>query len=176
MVEQDSAGLLPPTFFVDNNRWLVRAEEYRQLGEPLDIANWYYKNKHWEFKVAKNCEAEGYHYADGIVDELRDTNERRPDRYVLLQQRQAAASGHAESSMAAAHRLKALLGNRKWQEVARVQAWRRSMGGGEGWAWGVVMGLVLGLGLGLCLGDCGWGLKRLLLALRLCVGHLLGSY
>jgi hypothetical protein len=115
---QHRDGLLPRNFFEHDDRWLIRAVEYRHLAEPLDIANWYFRNYQWEHAAANGCAEQGYHYADGIADELRDDNHRRPDRFLLLQQMEVAAEGSAESSLGAAHRLKALLGNRRWQDVA----------------------------------------------------------
>ncbi|KAK9803999.1 hypothetical protein WJX72_011631 [[Myrmecia] bisecta] len=46
--------------------WAGRGAHYRKLAEPIDILNYYRKNKHLE----------SGHYADGIVDELADDNYR----------------------------------------------------------------------------------------------------
>jgi hypothetical protein len=125
--EQHRDGLLPSNFFAHGDRWLIRAVEYRHLVEPLDIANWYFRNYQWEHAAANGCAEEGYHYADGITDELRDDNHRRPDRFLLLQRMEVAAEGSAESSLGAAHRLKALLGNRRWQDVAAAALCRQDV-------------------------------------------------
>jgi hypothetical protein len=118
--EQHKAGLLPPSFFAKDNRWLWRGKEYRELAEPLDIANWYMKNKQWEYKEKYGCVEEGYHYAQGIdteTDELTVDNDRRPSRYRLLQRMERNALGSAAPSMGLARKLAAQLGNRKWQDV-----------------------------------------------------------
>jgi hypothetical protein len=120
VTEQYKQGLLPPDFFSRDNRWFWRGKEYRELAEPLDIANWYMKNKHWEYKEMYDCVEEGYHYAQGIntnVDELTVDNDRRALRYRLLQRMEVVALGSAASSMGLARKLQAQLGNRKWQEV-----------------------------------------------------------
>jgi hypothetical protein len=118
--EQHKAGLLPPSFFAKDNRWLWRGKEYRELAEPLDITNWYMKNKQWEYKEMYDCVEEGYHYAQGIDtadDECHVDNDRRPSRYRLLQRMERNALASAASSMELARKLQAQLGNRKWQEV-----------------------------------------------------------
>jgi hypothetical protein len=42
------------------NNWLGRAREYREMGEQLDIVNWYYRNKHVTNKPGE-C-----HYVNGL--------------------------------------------------------------------------------------------------------------
>ena len=69
--------------------WAGRGRTYRMLVEPLDIANWYFRDKHVHFG----------HYIDGIVNELQDDNRKRPGRYILLQQREHRAFGSAASSL-----------------------------------------------------------------------------
>lgn len=66
-------GILTDTnFFTTENRaWTGKGRAYRMLVEPLDIANWYMKENNLEFG----------HYADGILDELKDDNRKRPGRY-----------------------------------------------------------------------------------------------
>lgn len=118
--EQHDEGLLPSSFFSRDNRWFWRGIEYRHLAEPLDIANWYMKNKQWEYKKMYNCVEEGYHYAAGINsidDELHKDNDRRPSRYQLLQLKEAEVLRTAASSMGLARKLQAMLGNRKWEDV-----------------------------------------------------------
>jgi hypothetical protein len=118
--EQYNAGLLPPSFFTGKDRWLWRGQEYREIAEPLDIANWYMKNKQWQYKEKYGCVEEGYHYAQGIdteEDELTVDNDRRPSRYTLLQRMERNALGSAAPSMGLARKLQAQLGNRKWQDV-----------------------------------------------------------
>ena len=106
------AGLLAqpsaddPGFF--SRSWAGRGRMYRMLVEPLDIANWYYKDKHL---------TPSGHYIDGIVDELQDDNDKRPGRYILLQQQEDRAFGSAASSLGKARQLKALLVDRSWHEL-----------------------------------------------------------
>ena len=83
------------------------------LYEPVDIANWYYKNKH----------IDSGHYADGIVDELKDDNRKRPGRYRFLQQEEKRVTGKTPaSSLGKAHMFKNLLGDRRWQDVNAARA------------------------------------------------------
>ena len=83
--------------------------------EPVDIANWYCKNKH--------ADGASGHYADGIEDELKDDNKKRPGRYLFLQQQEARVTGQTPaSSLGKAHALKKLLGDRRWQDVNAERA------------------------------------------------------
>ena len=85
-----------------------RGSQYRMLFEPVDIANWYYKNKNTKHG----------HYADGIEDELKDDNHKRPGRYRFLQQQEARVTGKTPaSSLGKAHVFKEMLGERRWQDV-----------------------------------------------------------
>jgi hypothetical protein len=118
--EQYEKGLLPPTFFSRDNRWFWRGIEYRALVEPVDIANWYMKNKQWEYKEMYDCVETGYHYAEGIDsehDQLHTPNKRRPRRYRLLQRMEKEVLGSAASSIGLAKKLQGILGNRRWQDV-----------------------------------------------------------
>ena len=90
-----------------------RGAHYRMLFEPVDIANWYYKNKN----------VKSGHYADGIEDELKDDNNKRPGRYLFLQQQEARVTGQTPaSSLGKAHMFKKLLGDRQWQDVNAARA------------------------------------------------------
>ena len=83
------------------------------LYEPVDIANWYYKNKH----------IKSGHYANGIKDELKDDNNKRPGRYLFLQQQEARVIGQTPaSSLGKAHMFKDLLGDKQWQDVNAAHA------------------------------------------------------
>ena len=53
-----------------------------------------------------------------IRDELLDDNNKRPGRYLLLQQQEARAFRTAPSSLDKARELKTLLGKQTWQHVA----------------------------------------------------------
>ncbi|KAK9811796.1 hypothetical protein WJX72_010260 [[Myrmecia] bisecta] len=82
----------PNGFFSGN--WLGRGREYRLLVEPVDIANWYSQKKFEKYG----------HYMDGIEtfdDEFKVDNNKRPGRYLLLQQLEEKAKGRAnvESSL-----------------------------------------------------------------------------
>lgn len=85
-----------------------RGKEYRILFEPVDIANWYYRNKHLE----------SGHYADGITDELKDDNSKRPGRYLFLAQQEARVwpDRKPASSLGKAHMFRELLGDKSWQD------------------------------------------------------------
>lgn len=103
-------GVLDDKFF--SRHWAGRGREYRLLVEPVDIANYYRKNKHLE----------SGHYADGVgEDELTD-NDRRPGRYILLQRQEARAFGEGrpsyvvESSLGKARQFKEQFGEKKWEE------------------------------------------------------------
>ena len=79
----------------------------------MDIANWYFKNKN----------VKSGHYADGVEDELKDDNHKRPGRYLFLQQQEARVTGQTPaSSLGPAHMFKALLGERRWQDVNAERA------------------------------------------------------
>ena len=65
-------GHLPFDFFSSNSNWLQRGEGYRQLMEPVDIAN-FYGRELWKTKPAGQ-----QHY-------LESNN--RPDTYVFLQRK-----------------------------------------------------------------------------------------
>ena len=83
------------------------------LYEPVDIANWYYRNKN----------SKSGHYADGIENELKDDNNKRPGRYLFLQQQEARVTGKKPaSSLGKAHMFKELLGDRRWQDVNAARA------------------------------------------------------
>jgi hypothetical protein len=75
------------------------------LVEPIDIANWYLKEKNLN----------SGHYIDGITDELVDDNGKRPGRYILLQQLEFATFGGVESSLDTARTLKTILGTTSWK-------------------------------------------------------------
>jgi hypothetical protein len=104
-------GELTDDFFTPN--WIGRGREYRLLVEPLDIANFYYKEK--------NCDGteDGKHYVDGINDkeELTD-NMTRPGRYILLQQQEARYPDRFpfRSSLGKGRQMKELLGGKSSKE------------------------------------------------------------
>ena len=60
-------------FFRSNNNslgcWLRRGVQYRELGEQLDVANWYFKDKHLPQRDGRP----GSHYIDSLdaPDEYR---------------------------------------------------------------------------------------------------------
>lgn len=103
-----TAGKLPEFVFFTGN-WAGRGRAYRELVEPLDIANYYKKNKH----------VESGHYADGISDETRTDNNKRPGRYMLLQAQELRAFTDTmpKSSLDKARQFKELLGDVKWEQV-----------------------------------------------------------
>jgi hypothetical protein len=76
--------LLVPDFEREKNL-AYKLFEYRTLVEPLDIANWYHRRKHMQDPGNPNKA----HYIDGIdtkEDELQKDNQKRPGRYLRLQQ------------------------------------------------------------------------------------------
>lgn len=96
--------------FEEDTNWVQRGRSYRALVEPLDIANWYYREK--------NAQEKG-HYVDDIEeggDELFD-NDKRPGRYILLQRIETMHTGKPhETSLATARKLKGLLGETSWRD------------------------------------------------------------
>jgi hypothetical protein len=106
------AGLLDDSFFEGN--WARRGMDYRQLVEPVDITNFY-------FRSLQNTPTSG-HYIDGITLELLHDNNRRPGRYILLQKQEQRVFGSrdptyiAQSSLGLARLLKERVGNRSWDE------------------------------------------------------------
>jgi hypothetical protein len=71
--------------------WLGRAREYRLLGEPLDIVNWYFKNKHIQYGnhyitgLVNETTGELEEYTDSTPKDVKD-NGRRPSRYRVIQE------------------------------------------------------------------------------------------
>lgn len=100
-------GVLTDANFFDSKSWTGRGKGYRELAEPMDIANWYIKEKNVD------CG----HYADDILDELNDDNKKRPGRYQLLQRQEFRVFGSTKSSLTKAHLLKALLGTASWKSL-----------------------------------------------------------
>ena len=99
--------------FDGNNHWLFRGIRYRTLVEPLDIANWYIREKHLH---------DG-HYIDGIPehDELVD-NDKRPGRYILLQRIEKERSGRTlVSSLSTARQVKDILKNTSWEDFSQEE-------------------------------------------------------
>lgn len=78
------------------------------LVEPLEIANWYGRDKN-----ATNRR----HYTDGIAGELTDDNHKRPGCYNLVQQQEARVFGDVQSSLAKGAQLQPLLGERSWKTL-----------------------------------------------------------
>lgn len=87
--------------------------------EPLDIANWYFKNKH----VSKEGTS-GAHYTSGIKSELEDNNHKRPDRYIFLQQQEARVLGmcSVKSSLAKGWWFKETLKESPWEDMPLTSA------------------------------------------------------
>lgn len=102
-------GILTDANFFDDKNWTGRGKTYRMLVEPLDIANWYYKEKNIKYG----------HYAEGIQDALKDDNKKRPGRYILLQQQEHRVFGEAESSLGKAKFFEELLGRKSWKDYLR---------------------------------------------------------
>jgi hypothetical protein len=75
--------------FFRADKWLGRAREYRLLAEQLDIVNWYYTNKHLDYKSGDYCaglESELAEYTAGEKG-VKD-NKKRPGRYRLIQEQE----------------------------------------------------------------------------------------
>jgi hypothetical protein len=108
--------VLGDEFFKQGNM-ARRAMDYRLLAEPTEIANYYHGNMH-----LPNSTSAGGHYIDGIMQELSDDNNRRPGRFIFLQQVEQRVFGAQDptyitlSSLGLARLLKELVGGRTWQE------------------------------------------------------------
>ncbi|CAM9723916.1 unnamed protein product [Ascophyllum nodosum] len=99
--------------FDGNTHWLHRGIRYRTLAEPLDIANWYFRQKNLQYG----------HYIDGIPehDELVDNN-KRPGRYILLQQKEKGLLERTPvSSLSTARQLKDVLKNTSWDKFCQEE-------------------------------------------------------
>jgi hypothetical protein len=94
---------LADTFF--SSSWLHRAADYRQVAEPLDIAQWYYREKNFDDKqrpsILGNHYITGTNPLDGDDKEylfdaagqavaVKD-NKARPGRYQMIQERELGA-------------------------------------------------------------------------------------
>ena len=89
-----------------NKHWAGRAQEFRLLVEPLDIVNWYIKNKH--------CGKNGEHYVEGSKNGTVDNN-KRPGIYLFLQQlEKQVTQDYPMTSHAKADYYQARLGQHPW--------------------------------------------------------------